>query len=214
MSDIEAAGLQKMRRKSRKGITMKKIWKFQIQKVVFAALATGILLSWSGCSEKNPREDFANRRKVLRAYEGAPPAIPHPVLKSGAHYCLNCHSKGTVFEKDAEILGTKNAVAKISPHPTWVNCLQCHVPQNDVALFHKNKFKTFRLAHVKKETIAGEEPVPPQMPHHMQNRENCVVCHLSKTADPSIIPKHGMRESCEACHMTPESLDIYGSEGE
>ncbi|MDH4263403.1 MAG: nitrate reductase cytochrome c-type subunit [Spirochaetia bacterium] len=194
---------------------MLKLLKKIIFKTIFKTILFFVvfLLSFH-CGEKNERADFASKRLKLRAYEGAPPVIPHTILKSGTHYCLSCHTKGIVFEKDAEVWSKKNMVAKITPHPEWVNCFQCHVPQQDTGLFHKNKFKTFHLAHVKKNIKSGEEPAPPPMPHQVENREKCIICHLSKTADPSIVPKHGMRDGCEMCHLPPESLDIYLGDGE
>ena len=56
-------------------------------------------------------------KKLPRAYEGAPPLIPHDVeRRKGA--CLDCHEKGFVG-------------ATIVPHPTrnYV-CLQCHIGQD------------------------------------------------------------------------------------
>jgi len=179
-------------------------------------LITGlaVLVAGTSCAKKNDRVAYVEKRAKIRAYEGAPPVIPHTIVKGETKYCLSCHEKGIVFEKDAELMGVKSAVAKITPHPTWVNCFQCHVPQQDVKVFHKNTFKTFRLAHVANPEKTGEEPAPPMMPHQMENRESCTVCHFSKTADPSITPKHGMREGCEFCHQPPESLNIYPGEDE
>ncbi|MDH4200056.1 MAG: nitrate reductase cytochrome c-type subunit [Spirochaetia bacterium] len=189
---------------------------FKAEKILFINifLLSFVFLAGMVCSQKNDRAAYVNQRAKSRAYEGAPPVIPHFITKSGTRYCLSCHGKGIVFEREARVMNQKNALSKITPHPTWVNCLQCHVIQNDVRLFHKNKFKTFRLAHPEKIAKTGEEVAPPLRPHQEENRENCVVCHLSKTADSSIIPKHGMMEGCEACHMVPESLDIYQGDPE
>lgn len=173
----------------------------------------GALYFFSFCrNNANAREDFVEKRASLRAYIGAPPAIPHPVVSNSTANCLNCHGKGVIFDKDAVVFGMRNAVAKITPHPGWVNCQQCHVAQNDVSPFRENTFTTFHLAHPakgKKAAGAEEEGTPPKMPHQKENRENCPICHLSKTADPSIVPKHGPRDGCEFCHTPPESLAIY-----
>ncbi len=50
-----------------------------------------------------------------RAFEGAPPLIPHDVEDEGI--CLDCHRLG---ENDAMIV----------PHPDRFNCVPCHIPQD------------------------------------------------------------------------------------
>jgi nitrate reductase cytochrome c-type subunit len=58
--------------------------------------------------------------RLPRAYQGAPPLIPHDVeVRKGA--CLTCHEAGL-------------ADAPIVPHPTRsYSCLQCHVGQEQTA---------------------------------------------------------------------------------
>jgi nitrate reductase cytochrome c-type subunit len=58
--------------------------------------------------------------RLPRAYQGAPPLIPHDVeARKGA--CLTCHESGL-------------ADAPIVPHPTRsFSCLQCHVGQDQSA---------------------------------------------------------------------------------
>ena len=209
MSDFQTTGLQEMLGKGRKGLNMKSSLKTKT-----GILLVSITFAVFSCAEKNPRVEYANQRAQIRAYEGAPPVIPHSILKSAKLNCLACHLKGAVYEPDSEILGKKNAVAKITPHPTWENCLQCHVVQENAPLFHKNNFKTYHLAYTMKTTAMEGENPPPGMPHQMQNRENCRVCHLSKTANNVIVPKHKITGECEVCHQLPESMDIYSQDEE
>ncbi len=64
-------------------------------------------------------EPLSQERRLLRAYEGAPPVIPHGIAPDSVNDCLACHEKG------AKILG------KIAPpmrHPRRESCTQCHVP--------------------------------------------------------------------------------------
>ena len=63
-------------------------------------------------------------RARLRAYNGAPPMIPHEVGPMDATGCLACHGPGLR-------VGTKRAA--LVPHPYFENCQQCHVASS--ALF-------------------------------------------------------------------------------
>ncbi len=79
---------------------------------LFSLLAT---LSGSALSEQvTPQQ---GSKKLPRAYEGAPPLIPHDAeARKGA--CLVCHGTGVVG-------------APIVPHPTRNDfCLQCHIGQD------------------------------------------------------------------------------------
>jgi nitrate reductase cytochrome c-type subunit len=80
--------------------------------VLFCLLA---ILSGSALAEQVAPQQGS--KKLPRAYEGAPPLIPHDVeARKGA--CLDCHRNGFVG-------------APIVPHPTRNHfCLQCHVGQD------------------------------------------------------------------------------------
>lgn len=74
-----------------------------------------VVLSGSALSEQVAPKQGSTRPH--RAYEGAPPLIPHDAeARKGA--CLVCH-------------GTGVAGAPIVPHPTRNDfCLQCHIGQD------------------------------------------------------------------------------------
>jgi predicted CXXCH cytochrome family protein len=74
-----------------------------------------VALSGSALSEQGVPQQGS--KKLPRAYQGAPPLIPHDAeARKGA--CLVCH-------------GTGIAGAPIVPHPTRNDfCLQCHVGQD------------------------------------------------------------------------------------
>jgi nitrate reductase cytochrome c-type subunit len=74
------------------------------------------LLTWSvgAMSAEGPSPKST---RLPRAYEGAPPLIPHDV-EARKGVCLACHATG------------ENG-APITPHPTRTHfCLQCHVGQD------------------------------------------------------------------------------------
>lgn len=56
-------------------------------------------------------------KRLPRAYEGAPPLVPHDV-EARKGVCLSCH-------------GTGEGGAPITPHPNRTHfCIQCHVGQD------------------------------------------------------------------------------------
>jgi nitrate reductase cytochrome c-type subunit len=59
----------------------------------------------------------AGSKRLPRAYEGAPPLVPHDV-EARKGLCQVCHTTG-------------EGGAPITPHPTRTHfCVQCHVGQN------------------------------------------------------------------------------------
>ena len=74
-----------------------------------------IALNGSALSEQVAPQQGSKR--LPRAYEGAPPLIPHDA-EARKGVCLACHGTGAVG-------------APISPHPSRNHfCLQCHVGQD------------------------------------------------------------------------------------
>lgn len=57
-------------------------------------------------------------RASRRAYDGAPPRIPHAVRQDAAAECLACHEEGLRF---------RGLVATPMSHTRYTNCTQCHV---------------------------------------------------------------------------------------
>lgn len=66
-------------------------------------------------------------KRLPRAYEGAPPLVPHDV-EARKGLCQECHATG-------------EQGAPITPHPTRTHfCVQCHVGQDlSVKAFEKSK---------------------------------------------------------------------------
>ena len=57
--------------------------------------------------------------EARRAYPGAPPIVPHPLVEKGGHFerCLSCHEKGGYVPK-------YKAYAPVTPHPNFTYCVQ------------------------------------------------------------------------------------------
>lgn len=145
-----------------------------------------------------------------RAYNGAPPYIPHEVqdeMNMGGSNCLTCHASGGWVEKF-------NAYTPIVPHPEKVNCRQCHVVANTDDLFKVNDFQGAEPPELGYHALPGS---PPPIPHALFLRENCLSCHAGPGAPEEIRVSHPERINCRQCHAhNPpeiEAGDVFSREG-
>lgn len=129
-----------------------------------------------------------------RAYYGAPPIIPHPLISEqgiGAKTCLQCHENGG-FVKQFE------AYAPVTPHPELINCRQCHVPAKTDQLFKVSEFAPGDEPSIKNAALPGS---PPTIPHGLEMRSNCLACHAGPAAPKEIRVTHPLRVNCRQCHV-------------
>lgn len=150
--------------------------------------------------------DVAHQRSLEtyynnRAYHGAPPSIPHPVVEKqniGGNSCLKCHENGGFVTKF-------NAYASVTPHPELVNCKQCHVAQGKQSLFREGDYKNVTEPKVgNNNALVGS---PPIIPHQIQLRENCLACHAGPSAPKEIRVSHPDRVNCRQCHV-PNTKEV------
>lgn len=144
-------------------------------------------------------------RMNRRAYDGAPPVIPHAINYRDVESCTACHSQ------DSNILVAGQRVPAMS-HPYLTNCTQCHVPgsglgfaqrSGTVGLVVKNKF------HGKKTPGKGSRAypgAPPTMPHRVWMRQNCMSCHGPGMPN-AIVTSHPQRQNCLQCHAQDHRYD-------
>ncbi len=142
-------------------------------------------------------------RSQRRAYDGAPPVIPHPRLGAS---CIECH---TATGKEVPQRG----FAPANPHvhtaglSEVANCRQCHMFQQTDDLFAQSEF--IGLA----QTFAGGDRLyptaPPVIPHRVFMRENCLACHDGPVARPEIRCSHPQRANCRQCHVAHDSKAIW-----
>lgn len=143
--------------------------------------------------EEGSRQVALAKRQQRRAYDGAPPVIPHAIDERDATSCPVCHERGMV-------LAGKTAPA-ISHHP-MANCLQCHVPHttsqpNPVGPeLVGNAFTAQGFGGRGKRAFSG---APPVMPHRLLMRENCSSCH-GVSGHIGIRTTHPERVNCQQCH--------------
>lgn len=146
-------------------------------------------------------------RSVLRAFNGAPPTVPHAVATMPDAACRGCHDAGLV-------IGDSRAPSP--PHGLFVNCSQCHVAEL-VEFGEPTPLAetTFVGLPAPTEGLRAWPGAPPEIPHSTHMRENCLACHgvLGKTG---LRTTHPWRQSCLQCHAPSAELNRlpWVSEGE
>lgn len=145
-------------------------------------------------------------RRSNRAYEGAPPRIPHPVEDFYPSLigkdCQSCHVMSGYVKKFS-------AYAPMTPHPDWGSCKQCHVPITTNEVFKNNSFKGYFNVDVGQVGSTAFLPGgPPPIPHSIENRGKCLACHTGLAAIKRIKTTHPERENCRQCHV-PVGDDIW-----
>lgn len=140
-------------------------------------------------------------RAQLRAYEGAPPVIPHSIADLNVQTCRSCHAQG---------LQVGDQVAKMVSHTYMTNCTQCHVeasttfPASVAIVDPPNSFDGKRASgHGGTRAWSG---APPVMPHSLFMRTNCVSCHGEHGYD-GWQPDHLSRTNCVQCHAPAAEFD-------
>jgi nitrate reductase cytochrome c-type subunit len=134
-------------------------------------------------------------RAATRAYDGAPPPIPHDATLGR---CDTCHD-----QDGTSIAGV--GVAPASPHGAAAaaggmqRCRQCHVPTETRAVFVGSRFMGLPQGPWK--GGRATPGAPPTVPHTLQLRENCLACHSGPGARVEIRTSHPERVRCRQCHV-------------
>ncbi len=138
-------------------------------------------------------------RAQRRAYNGAPPVVPHDVDQLSSAACLACHGDGFKLE---------NRTARQLPHPNYANCMQCHAPPPPSAL--SNEFQptnTFEGVAAPFEGARAWPGAPPVVPHTTWMRDNCLSCH-GPSGWPGMKTTHAWRQNCLQCHAPSAALEL------
>lgn len=138
-------------------------------------------------------------RASRRAYDGAPPTIPHAVRQREFPDCLACHGQG---------LALAGRRAPIMSHARYDNCTQCHVPSvapeplppGEPA---ENTFVGLASPSSGTRAWAG---APPTIPHPTLMRSECSSCH-GVGGVSGIRSTHPARQSCTQCHASDAALE-------
>lgn len=155
-------------------------------------------------------KDAALRDRLrTRAFDGAPPVIPHVVEQQSARSCLVCHGEGLLLS---------NRIATKISHPHYANCLGCHVEQAggipvDVPIARANSGDESTPKSVPGNLFAGRlragpgtramPGAPPTIPHTTQLRGDCLSCH-GLIARPGLRTTHPWLQNCVQCHVSVE----------
>lgn len=144
-------------------------------------------------------------RKERRAFDGAPPTVPHEINQMSSASCIVCHGE------DATLLVGDKRPARIS-HPYYANCTQCHVPADGLRklteaeisrLMVVSEFKGREPAGLGTRAYAG---APPTVPHPLWMRQNCMSCH-GPDREHAITTSHPSRQNCLQCHAPNSDYD-------
>ncbi len=144
-------------------------------------------------------------RKSLRAYDGAPPLIPHAIDMLKSSSCLSCHGQGT----NLVIAGKQPA--EIS-HPWITNCTSCHVPVDglrQITAPPQTRLVVTNDFIGKASAGRGQRAystAPPTMPHSVWMRQNCMACH-GPGREQAIRTSHPERRNCLQCHAPNAHFD-------
>ena len=160
---------------------------------------------------ERPKMTDEEVKKVLatrferRAYDGAPPMIPHAINLREVDSCVACHSQ------DSDVLIAGKRVPAMS-HPYMASCTQCHA-QEEGLKFAKNS----GTVGLKVESSFEGNPhigvgtrayvgAPPTMPHRVWMRQNCMSCHGPDMPN-AITTSHPQRANCLQCHAEDSNYD-------
>ena len=143
---------------------------FGIACVVLCALAVGCRRAEVSTE---PPLTSSEVRADRRAFDGAPPVIPHAPL--GAN-CTTCHNKTGMPVPSM-------AYAPANPHATggrFTNCRQCHVFQQSTELFAETDFSPLLVSGRQGDRLFPG--APPTIPHATLMRENFTPRRRPRTA--------------------------------
>lgn len=144
----------------------------------------------------------AQDRALRRAYDGAPPVIPHHDIKAD---CLACHRDGMAVPD----IGYAPPVphAGVEKPGAMSRCPQCHVFQKTDEVFVASVF-----TGLKQDLRAGKrlnDLAPPVIPHQTLLRENCITCHSGPAAREEIRCSHPERSRCPQCHAEQKTFGEF-----
>jgi cytochrome c-type protein NapB len=163
-----------------------------------ACVAVAVTGSCAPAAREPATVRSTGERALGRAYDGAPPTIPHD---AAAGSCVTCHDAD-----GAAIDGV--GVAPASPHGEAAagamrRCRQCHVPAQGRSLLVASRFTG--LAQGPWRGARATPGAPPTIPHTLQLRGECLTCHAGPGARAEIRTTHPERVRCRQCHVPDAS---------
>ena len=148
------------------------------------------------------RQQAIDRRAAGRAYEGAPPTIPH-AIQDRRYDCAACHQRGS------EVVGKW---APAMSHYPMANCTQCHVPRDGSGPRSGNGLRTENDFARVEPPLRGSRAwngAPPTIPHSLHLRTECNSCH-GPHGLVGLRGPHPERSSCTQCHVPAQENEARG----
>ncbi|MBM4363579.1 MAG: hypothetical protein FJ104_12935, partial [Deltaproteobacteria bacterium] len=142
----------------------------------------------SGPEPAELRRSLLESRARRRAYDGAPPGIPHAIDEQSTASCLACHERGARIG---------DRLAPAMSHGPRPSCTQCHAPVHAVDSLPSNGFVGLPSPGPGRRAWPG---APPTVPHAVDLRGKCESCH-GPTGLAGIRTPHPGRRSCTQCHV-------------
>lgn len=175
-------------------------WENRLAKLVQPAPDRSSLTNITEADREQARGERADRR----AYDGAPPVVPHPIVQDASTACMACHGEG---------LAVKESVAPKISHPHFRNCTQCHVPSvgpgfraDQASLTTPPAANEFAGTTATPRGSRAWSGAPPTIPHPTHMRSDCLSCH-GPTGPLGLRTTHPERHSCLQCHVPDADLD-------
>jgi cytochrome c-type protein NapB len=139
-------------------------------------------------------------RASRRAFNGAPPVIPHSVENTTDAACYACHGKG---------MRIADRVANQMSHEFLANCTQCHAPPppsvfGNVDTTVANTFVGLPAPTKGERAYPG---APPTIPHSTWMRQTCLACHGNEAGWAGLQSTHPWRINCTQCHGSSATLE-------
>lgn len=142
-------------------------------------------------------------RAERRAFDGAPPTIPHDINTMSVSSCMVCHSR------EATLMIDGKRPPAIS-HASYTSCTQCHVPADGLRRLTEQERLVVGSAFDGREApgpgTRAFSGAPPTMPHPVFMRENCMSCHGADRPQ-AIRSSHPQRQNCLQCHAQDGAAD-------
>lgn len=142
-------------------------------------------------------------RAARRAYDGAPPVIPHPTFNIS---CIACHTDQGMFVPDV-------GFAPATPHletpglSRASNCRQCHVFRETDQSWAASDFEG-RSQDLRRGARMYPH-APPVIPHPVFMREACAACHAGPAAREELRCSHPDRLRCAQCHVPTLTSAVF-----
>jgi cytochrome c-type protein NapB len=171
-------------------------------------LAAAILVGTWGCAPGDAgvaSQSDARVRAERRAYDGAPPTVPHEDM---GMVCTECHNERGMPVDDLGFAPAEPHDGTAQAYSTG-RCRQCHV-----FVLAEDTFAENDWVGLQQDLRAGRRLnalAPPTIPHRLFMRENCAACHTGPGARVAIATTHPERDRCRQCHVPAEGPDVFES---